>query len=45
LLRQAGAGADKVSEAALQAALSMQMVESIPLMSNTPQNGFIAVNM
>lgn len=44
-MRQAGADAGKVPEAALQAALNMQMVESIPLMMNTPQNGFVAINL
>lgn len=45
LLKQAGPNAPNVPEAALLAALNMQMVESIPLMANTPQNGFIAVNL
>lgn len=45
LMKQAGANAGSVPEEAIQAALNMQMVESIPLMANTPQNGFVAVNM
>ena len=45
LLQQAGANAGAVPEAAIRAALDMQMVESIPLLHNTRQDGFIAVNM
>ena len=45
LLKSAGANAAAVPEAALQAALSMQMVESVPLMANAPDTGFVAVNM
>jgi hypothetical protein len=45
LLKQAGPNAGAVPEGALQAALDMQMVESIPLLANTPQTGFVGVNM
>lgn len=45
LLAQAGANAGAVPEAAISAALNMQMVESIPLLHNTRENGHIAVNM
>ncbi|KIZ02018.1 hypothetical protein MNEG_5942 [Monoraphidium neglectum] len=44
LLKGAG-DARNVPEAALAAALNMQMVEPIPLLHNTPQNGYVAINM